>query len=267
MKDILLLIHDDAGQEARLQCALDIVRAVEGHLQCADVSLMPVPADCSYEGLGDAILLEAECSRETANKAKLAQRLEHEDVPWSWVDMAGDFARCLEDVATLADLIIVNRKLDSFPYPDMQKLAGDVLLRTDKPILAVPDNIRRFPVDGRALVAWDGSPQATAALRAAIPLLRFASEVTLLEIDDGSVDLPAEQAAEYLSHHDIHPRIVRDFALGNPIATVLLTCVKIQQADYVVMGAYSHLRSTETLFGGATRRMLGESPVPVFLTH
>lgn len=267
MKDILLLIHDDVGQEARLQCALDIVRAVEGHLQCADVSLRPVLADCSCEGLGDAILLEAEHSRETANKAKLAQRLEHEDVPWSWVDMIGGFAQCLEDVATLADLIIVNRKLDNFPYPDMRKLAADVLLRTDKPILAVPDDARRFPVDGRALVAWDGSPQAAAALRAAVPLLRFAGEVILLEIDDGSADLPAEQAAEYLSHHDIHPRIVRDFALGNPVATILLTAVKTQNADYVVMGAYSHLRSTEALFGGATRRMLGESPVPVFLAH
>ena len=29
MKNILLLIHDDPGQEARLQAALDITRAVE----------------------------------------------------------------------------------------------------------------------------------------------------------------------------------------------------------------------------------------------
>jgi len=267
MKDILLLIHDDAGQEARLQCALDIVRAVGGHLSCIDVSLMPVVADWAYDGSADAILLEEERSRESANKAKLERRLEHEDVPWTWVDMTGGFVPCLKEAAALADLIVLNRKLDNFPCPDMQKVAAEILLDTGKPILAVPDDIRRFPVDGRALVAWDGSSHAAAALQAAVPLLRFAAEVILFEIDDGSVRMPAEQAAGLLSHNDIHPRIVRDFALGNPIASILLAGVKVQRADYVVMGAYSHMRMTEALFGGATRRMLSESPVPVFLAH
>ena len=31
MKSILLLIHDDEGQEARYQAALDVARTVEGH--------------------------------------------------------------------------------------------------------------------------------------------------------------------------------------------------------------------------------------------
>jgi hypothetical protein len=34
MKNVLLLVHDDLGQEARLQAALDIVRAIGGHLHC-----------------------------------------------------------------------------------------------------------------------------------------------------------------------------------------------------------------------------------------
>ena len=40
MKNILLLVHDDHGQEARLQAALDITRAVEGHLTCVDAILL-----------------------------------------------------------------------------------------------------------------------------------------------------------------------------------------------------------------------------------
>ena len=42
MKNILLLVHDDAGQEARFQAALDIGRAVEGHLSCLDVTVIPM---------------------------------------------------------------------------------------------------------------------------------------------------------------------------------------------------------------------------------
>jgi len=267
MKDILLLVHDDAGQEARLQVALDIARAVRGHLHCVDVSLMPVLADCTYDGIGEALLLQDERARESANKLQLERRLGGEDVPWNWVDLTGSFASCLADAAALVDLIVLNRKLDSFPYPDMRAAAREVLLRTGKPIVAVPDSVSRFPVNGRALVAWDGSAPSAAALQAAVPLLRYASDVLLFEIDDGSIRTPAEEAAEYLAHHDIHAQIVRDFALRERVGEILLVGVAIHGADYVVMGAYSHLRVTEALFGGVSRCMLSKGPVPVFLAH
>lgn len=41
MKNILLLVHDDDGQEVRLQAALDLVRALDGHLTCVDVTPRP----------------------------------------------------------------------------------------------------------------------------------------------------------------------------------------------------------------------------------
>ena len=41
MKNILLLVHDDPGQEARVQAALDLTRALDGHLTCLDVAAMP----------------------------------------------------------------------------------------------------------------------------------------------------------------------------------------------------------------------------------
>ena len=267
MKNILVLIHDDAGQEARLQCALDVARAVDGHLHCLDVSLLPALPDYTFDGAADALLVADERTREQANKAAIERRLGHEDVPWSWADATGDFADCFDDAAELADLIVLNRKLDSFPYPDMRATAGSILLKSGKPVLAVPDYVRRFTATGRALVAWDGSPYAAAAMRSAVPLLSLASDVILLEIDDGSIRTPAEDAAEYLSRHDIHARIVRDFALSQPPAKVLLVGIEVQRADYVVMGAYGHLRAAEAMFGGVTRCMLSESPVPVLLAH
>ena len=49
MKTILVLIQDDAGQEARLRAALDVARAVGGRLVCLDVAIARVfPGD----GLG-----------------------------------------------------------------------------------------------------------------------------------------------------------------------------------------------------------------------
>lgn len=39
MKTVLLLGHNDAGQEARLQAALDLTRALSGHLICVDIPI------------------------------------------------------------------------------------------------------------------------------------------------------------------------------------------------------------------------------------
>ena len=35
----------------------------------------------------------------------------------------------------------------------------------------------------------------------------------------------------------------------------------------VVMGAYGHMRITEALFGGVTRRSLTDPQLPIFLAH
>ena len=40
-----------------------------------------------------------------------------------------------------------------------------------------------------------------------------------------------------------------------------------RRAAFVVQGAYGHSRLRETLFGGVTRGLLANAPVPLFLAH
>src|SRR6478609_4988629 len=75
MENILLLVHQDTGQEARLQAALDVTRAVKGHLTCADVSVMPILADDYVGSMGTAMLLEDERTREAENRVAIEARL------------------------------------------------------------------------------------------------------------------------------------------------------------------------------------------------
>ena len=264
MKNVLLLVHDDAGQDARFKAALDLTRALSGHLECLDVTMLPVIDD----GIGEMLLLQSERAREYANKARLEQLLEGAtDLDWGWEDATGPLADCVRRAAALADLIVLNRKLDSFPYPDMREIATEVVLKAGKPVVAVPDGASGFPVSGRALVAWDGSARAAAALQAAVPLLQLAGSVVILEIDDGSVITKAEEAAAYLATYGIKARVVRDFALTKSTSEVLLVGISVQRADYVVMGAFSRTRGSEAIFGGCSRAMLTKSPVPVFMAH
>src|SRR3569623_1511648 len=147
MKNILLLVHDDDGQEARLQAALDLTRAVNGHLSCVDVAVLPAVTGSFYDDGGAAMLVKIENEREAGNKTKLTARLAHEVV----------------DSATLSDLIVLNRKLDAFPYPDMRDIASRILMHAHKPVVAVPDTLPRIDF-ARALLAWDGQASAAATM-------------------------------------------------------------------------------------------------------
>lgn len=83
MKNILLLVHHDAGQEARLQAALDITRAVDGHLACIDVTPYPVLAGNEVMGYSDTVVVYDERDSEAKNKAAITDRLAREDVSWT----------------------------------------------------------------------------------------------------------------------------------------------------------------------------------------
>lgn len=267
MKNVLLLVHDDPGQEARLQAALDLARALGGHLTCLDVALMPVLVDGGYLVPLQVDLLEAERARETENRKALEARLAREDVPWTWIDTTDSFAPALNRAARIADLIVVNRRLDSAAPADMRAVATDVIIGSGRAVVAVPENAAGFNAAGRALVAWDGSEEAMKAMQTAVPELKLASSVTVLEIDDGSIETPAEEAAAYLSRHGVSAEVLCRPKGVLPIGDTILAEARSYGADYIVMGGFGHSRVVEALFGGVSREMLTESPVPIVMAH
>ncbi|WP_029934873.1 universal stress protein [Sphingomonas sp. UNC305MFCol5.2] len=267
MKNVLVLMHHDTGQEARFQAALDLARALDGHLTCVDVAVVPVlAADFAMSGAAD-VLAADEQDRERRNRAHMEPRLAREEVPFTWHDTTGFLSPCMREAAGLADLIVLNRELGQVAYPDMRALVGEVVIKSGRAVVAVPESARGFDAFGHALIAWDGSPEAEAALRAAVPLLRKASAVTILEVADGSVKQPAEEAAAYLSRHDIRPVVRRESAMVDIPSTVILDVIDEVEAAYLVMGGFGHSRFVEAVFGGVSKRMLDECPVPLFLAH
>jgi nucleotide-binding universal stress UspA family protein len=267
MKNVLLLIHDDSGQEARLQAALDLTRMFNGHLTCLDVVYVPplIGSGTYIDSYATADLMVYETTLEGANKERLIERLRTEDVSWSWIDAAGDIAANLER-AGLADVIVVNTQVTELLLPNLEHAAAKLIAGSRKPILAVPAHCPRLDLSG-AMVAWDGSTCAGNALRAAVPLLQHADRVTIVEIADGTVPTPAEDAATYLSRHSVHPRIERIADESGKTGDALLAQAGKGSFSFAVMGGFGHSRAREALFGGATRMMLEHSPIPLFIAH
>lgn len=269
MKAILLLVHDDEGQEARLQAALDVTRAVNGHLICLDV-MVPIVAPAYYPfGSEPAVRLERDFSeRERANRVELEKRLAREDVSWNWENTAGALDFAIEAAAGLADLIVLSNDPSSEMPFEMSRLAGRVASKAGRPVLAVPSCSSGFDAAGTAIVAWDGSREADDALRSAVPLLKLAGEVILFDLDEPEGEIAAASAATYLSRHDIHPVIeIAGREDDEPIYKAILARAQRADAAYVVMGAYGHLPAVETVFGGVTRSMLANADRPLLLAH
>lgn len=268
MKNVLLLAHSDAGQEARLQGALDLVRALGGHLRCLTVLEMPVVIGDFYGASGEAVLLTDIRGREAENRKQLEQRLMREDVRWNWDEITGEIAESIASAAGMSDVIVLNCKLGDGKAPDMRDITGRTAIKSGKPIVAMPQNAKGFDAGGKALIAWDGSDPVVKTLKACVPLLKLASSVRLLTIEDGSSSgVPVEEAAAYLSRQDIHPKIVQVEGDGRNVDDVIAEQCRDWGASYCLMGAYSRSRLSEALFGGVTRRMLTSSDLPLVLGH
>lgn len=268
MKNILLPLQADPGQEARLQIALDAARMLDGHLECVEVRGAPMPIMGDFGGEAAALALvafrEAEQARQAAH-ARIEQRLTAEDVRWSFAQSSAALADALAHNADLADLIIISGRLGE-PDETASVHPQPLPLRLRRPLLAVPPTARELALDRGALVAWDGSRPALEAVRAAMPLLARSAAVTILEVDAPSEAIPIEAIALYLSRHGIMPDLVQRRSQST-VAACLRDHVQASNAGLLVMGAYGSLPLAQAVFGGVTRTMLATSPVPLLLAH
>ncbi len=267
MKNVAVLIHADAGQESRLQAAMDLVRVLHGHLIAIDVTAMaPLVEDPI---LGTALLanqIAEDVAAQEDNRNRIKARLQIGDVPWTMAECMGDVASCLGSHTALTDLVVINTVFDGFPGGEMDAVVAS-MLRLNRPVLAVPCATRGVALQGTALVAWDGSDESDAALRAAVPLLGLAREVRILSIDRGSIKHPPELAASYLSRHGVRPEVTVVPAESGRVGQQILAQALRIDPSMIVMGGFGHSRLIENLFGGVTHDLLHNSPYPVFLAQ
>lgn len=268
MKTILMLAHDDDGQEARLQTALDLTRALDGHLTCIDVAQPPRWVADYVTTAGAMIAFAEEETREQINIQRLKTRLTGEDVAWDVLAAIGDVEPVIRAQAAFADAVVVDCTARGHRLSDPRSLAAAAAAGVRGLVVAVPETLRRFDPFASAVIAWDGSMPAAVALARAVPLLARSAWVTLLAVgDDEAKGQPAEAAARYLSRHGIRAEIQRMEAGSGGVDGAIRDAVRANRAGWVVMGVYGHSPLREALFGGVSRRMLETSEVPLLLGH
>lgn len=177
--------------------------------------------------------------------------------------------------ARCTDLLVVGQN-----DPDKSQYNGDgglpdrLILSIGTPVLIVP-YVGRYPTIGKnVFVAWNGSRQATRALRDALPILKLAEKVTVLSINPPSNrngetidDVPGAEICQHLARHGVKAQA--DHVIADDIsgADMLLSRAADGGADLIVMGAYGHARWREVVLGGFTQHMLAHMTIPVLMAN
>jgi nucleotide-binding universal stress UspA family protein len=137
---------------------------------------------------------------------------------------------------------------------------GDLVLRAGKPVLIGAESEDK--VDLRTVVVgWKNTREARRAVQDALPLLRLAERVVVVEIA-AAEDLPdartrTEDVAGWLTGHGIAASARAVTAAAGDAQQLRNIASDLElDAGLVVGGAYGHTRLREWVLGGVTRDLL-----------
>lgn len=257
MRSILVQAGRDAANAIRLDSAMEIARAHDGHVTL----LIDTPIDrfLTVDPYGGAYIAQEALQSAIEADDVLAEvfedRLANQDVPFDVAKFETTPLEAMIAGARLADLAVVSRDCG---------YAGDLAVEGAAPVLVLGRSALRLPLTS-VCIAWDGRNEAAAALRSAVPLLKGAEQVSILTVrDDTAPDFPATDAPRYLARHGIKADLA-ELRRANSIEETLADEVARRGGQLLVMGAYGHSRVREFLFGGVTRYFLNAENGPSLL--
>jgi nucleotide-binding universal stress UspA family protein len=120
------------------------------------------------------------------------------------------------------------------------------------------------------VIAWNDSRESALAVRAALPLLSKAGRVSVFYAAEGSrPDVDRAALIAMLARHGIvaEPILPAPVATGGTIGEALLREARIVSASLIVMGAYTHSRLRQLVFGGVTAHMIDKATIPVLMAR
>jgi len=183
--------------------------------------------------------------------------------------VAGDsFAAVVRNVI-LTDLAVVGQNDPDHPEPMREVVIESLLFQAGVPTLLVPfAGVSAFVPD-KVVVAWNGSPAAGRAVRAAMPMLTTAKQVLVAMVDEGRqmAGEPGADIGAHLARHDLEVTVRTIANTQGGAGQALLAFAAEEDANWMVMGAYGHSRLMEFLLGGTTRQVLTNATLPILMSH
>lgn len=142
------------------------------------------------------------------------------------------------------------------------------LFESGRPVLIAPP-AAPARIGEKVTIAWNRSAETARTVAFAMPLLERAKAITVLAIRGGSVSGPdGDQLAANLRRHGLACDVVAiETEDGRAIGAAVLDHAAKLGSDLIVKGGFTQSRLSQMIFGGATRHILAETVLPVFMAH
>lgn len=168
------------------------------------------------------------------------------------------------------DLVVIGDRKDSCLPPGVTP--ERIVFEVGVPVIIVPEGWKQREEVKRVVVGWNATREARRAVVDALPFIAMAGQTTLLVVDpDKSEDrygeLPGVDAARQIARHGGNVCARTEHSYGRRIEEVILSVAAQEDADLVVMGAYSKPRHRQLFFGGVTRSMLSGVRYPLLISR
>lgn len=288
LRNVLAVIGDPAGGRASLETAIRVGRHLNCHIEAMHVrsdptATLPLVGEAMSGAMVDEMMGVA--NKEAGQRANKTRAIYDEilaregitDSPAaktgfavSWLDAIGVEEQIVALRGCRADLIVVAR-----PTPENETAAlmtlNAALMQSGRAVLAAPPvpadgNLRRGPFK-KIAVFWNGSTEATRAVHAALPFLVAAEQVTVLRVEEEEWYAETNDLEAHLAYHGVRALVSKVLPREGKTGRSLLLATGENDADMMVMGAYTRSKLRQLILGSVTGYVMQHAILPVLLCH
>ena len=276
-KSLLTVMTDISSAKPALAQMVALAQAQDSHVEALCLGVDRSQTGYYYAG-ANALILQETLSRANSEADEILDFAEDylgkSGVRWSaenGVAQIADLGRHVAHRARFSDLVILSRPYGEDRGAEAEPIVEAAMFEGHAPVLVVPDNVEPVARPGTILIGWNESVEAMRAIRSALPFLTAADLVRIVVIDPPTHGPdrsdPGGLLSQMLSRHGVKCEIDVLSKTMTRVSDILNRHAADTDADMLVMGAYGHSRFREAILGGATRNMLEQATVPVFMAH
>ncbi|WP_454745608.1 universal stress protein [Ciceribacter selenitireducens] len=266
-KTILAVLDTPRNAQQITDFSISLAEQFQSHvigLHAEALATVPLVAPMEIPDPATVQALQDMAHDETLNVEKIfRERAERNGTSYEWrsfVSSAGYGASSLIDSARNCDLVIAAQGENTILSESRADLEN-FLFESGRPVMLVPYILKEPKPIKRVLIAWNGSREAARATFDALPFLKAADSVEVFSVDPPesrtqSATMAGAEIAATLARHGVDITVVRQETDHLPASAAIENRLSDSSIDLLVMGAYSHKRWWEVLFGGVTRTVL-----------
>jgi len=277
LKNLLVAYNNSASAQNALDVALVMQTKFDTHITGLVAHEHPRAGNQMDGWVPDAIkktILESEQKTCAAIETAWNKAIEGRCVAAQthWIQTAGEANATVMAYGRYFDLTLMGQAGKAEEGRPMISQPDLVALQSGRPVMVVPREFDRQPVNDKVVLAWDGRRAAARAMADAVQFLEEVSLVTILTVGNPN---PIEQGlqidvATHLARHGIRTEQeqVKIHRGGNvAVGEAIVEFCEKSRPDVLVMGAYEHSKFREDHFGGVTNTVFKDATIPVFMSH